>query len=107
MTETEIYTAPVRDGAMISAPVYESHKRGGYYYLIRDGQIVGAGADYFSAGGKRHRSRWYGVVRALTGEEIRIEQYETAAQAIAATRTGPDRQALEEERSALLGEDQV
>jgi len=28
MTETEIYTAPVRDGAMISAPVYESHKRG-------------------------------------------------------------------------------
>jgi hypothetical protein len=132
MTETEIYTAPVRDGAMISAPVYEGHKRGKnwmatiapdpaapgglartfvprgrgeYYYIVSTdlvGQPVEFGADYFSAGGKRHPKRWYGVVRALTGEEIRIEQYETAAQAIAATRTGPDRQALEEERSALL-----
>jgi len=132
MAETEIYTAPVSDGAMLSAPVYEGHKRGKnwmaiitpdpaapggvartfvprgrgeYYYIVSTdlvGQPVEFGADYFSAGGKRYPKRWYGVVRALTGEEIRIEQYETAAQAIAATRTGPDRQALEEERSALL-----
>lgn len=132
MTETEIYTAPVRDGAMLSAPVYEGHKRGknwmatiapdpaapggvartfvprgrGEYYYIVSADLVGQpvefGADYISGGGNRSRSRWYGVVRALTSEVIRIEHYETAAQAIAASRTGPDRQALEEERSALL-----
>lgn len=132
MTETEIYVAPVRDGAMLSAPVYEDHQRGKnwmakiapdpaapggvartfvprgrgeYYYIVSTdlvGQPVEFGADYYSSRGKRDPKRWYGVVRALTGEEIRIEHYETAAQAIAASRTGPDRQALEEERSALL-----
>ena len=132
MTETEIYTAPVSDGAMLGAPVYESHRRGKnwmaviapdpaapggvartfvprgrgrYYYIVSAdlvGQPVEVGADYISSGGKRSPKRWYGVVRALTSEEIRIEHYETATQAIAASRTGPDRQALEEERSALL-----
>src|SRR5690554_6293932 len=34
MTETEIYTAPVRDGAMLSAPVYEGHKRGKNWMAI-------------------------------------------------------------------------
>ncbi|MGE4375072.1 MAG: hypothetical protein AB7D01_05120 [Methanoculleus sp.] len=132
MTETEIYVAPVRDGAMLSAPVYEGHKRGKnwmatiapdpaapggvartfvprgrgeYYYIVSTdlvGQPVEFGADYYSSRGKRDPKRWYGVVRALTGEEIRIEHYETAAQAIAASRNGPDRQALEEERAALL-----
>ena len=120
MTETEIYTAPVRDGAMLSAPVYEGHKRGknwmatiapdptapggvartfvprgrGEYYYIVSADLVGQPvefADYFSAGGKRHPKRWYGVVRSVTDSEITIEECETSAAAIAAARTGPDR----------------
>jgi len=128
----ENFVGKIEDGAMVEAPVYETHKRGKnwmatiapdpaapggvartfvprgrgkYYYIVSAdlvGQPVEVGADYISSGGKRSRNRWYGVVRALTSEEIRIEHYETAAQAIAASRTGPDRQALEEERSALL-----
>jgi len=117
---------------MISAPVYESHKRGknwmaiitpdptapgglartfvprgrGEYYIYRldrprrPARRVRRGL--FFDRGQALPQALVRVVRALTGEEIRIEHYETAAQAIAATHTGPDRQALEEERSALL-----
>lgn len=132
MTKNEIYAAPVRDGAMLDAPVYETHKRGKnwmatigpdpaapggvartfvprgrgeYYYIVSPdlvGQPVEFGGDYYSGAGNRSAKRWYGVVRALTGEEIRIERYETATLAIAAAQAGPDLQALEEERARLL-----
>jgi len=94
MTETEIYTAPVRDGAMISAPVYESHKRGKNWMAIITpdrphrrtradvrpprargvllyrldrlvGQPVEFGAIIFRPGGKRYPS-------AGTGSSVRL-----------------------------------
>ena len=127
---TETYK--IEDGAMVEAPVYETHQRGknwmatieadpaapgglarefvksgrGRYLYIVGPEIVGKAveiaADYTSSGGKRHPKRWYGVVRSVTGSEITIEECETSAAAIAAARTGPDRAALEEERARLV-----
>jgi hypothetical protein len=127
-----IETYKIEDGAMVEAPVYETHQRGknwmatieadpaapgglarefvksgrGRYLYIVGPEVVGKAveiaADYTSSGGKRRPKRWYGVVRSVTDSEITIEECETSAAAIAAARTGPDRAALEEERARLL-----
>lgn len=127
-----IETYKIEDGAMVEAPVYETHQRGknwmaiieadpaapgglarefvkrgrGRYLYIVGPEVVGKAveiaADYTSSGGKRHPKRWYGVVRSVTDSEITIEECETSAAAIAAARTGPDRAALEEERARLV-----
>ena len=116
-----IETYKIEDGAMVEAPVYETHQRGknwmatieadpaapgglarefvksgrGRYLYIVGPEVVGKAveiaADYTSSGGKRHPKRWYGVVRSVTDSEITIEECETSAAAIAAARTGPDR----------------
>jgi hypothetical protein len=127
-----IETYKIEDGAMVEAPVYETHQRGknwmaiieadpaapgglarefvkrgrGRYLYIVGPEVVGKAveiaADYTSSGGKRHPKRWYGVIRSVTDSEIAIEEYETSAAAIMAARAGPDMAALEEERARLV-----
>jgi hypothetical protein len=111
------YIGKVEDGAMVEAPVYESHARGknwmatieadpaapgglarefirngrGRYLYIVGPEVVGKAveiaADYTSSGGKRHPKRWYGVVRNMTDREIVIDRHETPEQAIRAARS--------------------
>jgi hypothetical protein len=111
------YIGKVEDGAMIEAPVYETHARGKnwmatieadpaapgglarefvkngrgrYLYLVGAsliGKAVEIAADYTSSGGKRHPKRWYGVVRNVTDSEISIEGFATADEAIKAARS--------------------
>lgn len=129
---SETFVGKIEDGAMVEAPVYETHPRGknwmatieadpaapgglarafvksgrGRYLYIVGPEVVGKAveiaADYTSSGGKRHPKRWYGVVRSVTDSEIAIEHYATDAEAIKAARAGPGREALEEERARLL-----
>jgi hypothetical protein len=111
------YIGKVEDGAMVEAPVYESHARGknwmatieadpaapgglarefirngrGRYLYIVGPEVVGKAveiaADYTSSGGKRHPKRWYGVVRNVTDSEIVIDGFATADEAIKAARS--------------------
>lgn len=111
------YIGKVEDGAMVEAPVYESHARGknwmatieadpaapgglarefvkkgrGRYFYIVGPEVVGKAveiaADYTSSGGKRHPKRWYGVVRNVTDSEIVIDGFATADEAIKAARS--------------------
>lgn len=111
------YIGKVEDGAMVEAPVYESHARGKnwmatieadpaapgglarefvkngrgrYFYLVNAsliGKAVEIAADYTSSGGKRHPKRWYGVVRNVTDSEIVIDGFATADEAIKAARS--------------------
>lgn len=129
---TKIFIGEVENGAMLTAPVYESHRRGrnwmavinadpsspgglsrefvergkGKYYYIVDEDIVGKpveiAGDYFSGSGRRSPNRWYGVVRALTSTEITIEEFESPDDAIKAAQEGPDIDALQEERDRLI-----
>lgn len=117
MNEELLYSGAIEDGAMIDAPIYESHKRGRnwmaviapdpaapggvarkfvmrghgrYYYIVgRDliGKAVEFGADYYSSSGRKKSCRWYGVVLTLTDSRIAIQQYEEAYRAIDTTRT--------------------
>lgn len=127
------FTSKLEQGAMMSVPVYESHRRGRnwmaviqkdpkspgglartfmeqargeYFYLINGvkvGDPVEFGADYYSGSGKRSSTRWYGVVVALTDEEIVLEEYPTAATAIEASQKYEGRriEALREEKKRL------
>ena len=106
----------VQDGALVEAPVWESHTRGKnwaavisadprapgglarvflerargkYLYIISSlavGQPVEFGADYYSTSRRQSRLRWYGVVRAVSNDAIELEKFPTSAKAIAASK---------------------
>lgn len=110
------FESSLEQGAMLNVPVYESHRRGrnwmaiirkdpkapgglarlfmepahGNYFYFVDGIKVGApvefGADYYTGGGSRSATRWYGVVVELDDEKIVIEQYSSAEEAIEASK---------------------
>jgi hypothetical protein len=112
----ETITLPIEDGALLKVPVYSHHKRGNnwlaviwpdpaspgglgrrfqrkghgdYYYLVgrlKVGDTVEFAADYTSGGGNKSRTRWYGVVTAITDEELTVCQYETGRQAYKAAK---------------------
>jgi hypothetical protein len=97
---------------MMSAPIYETHKRGknwmaiiaaspiapggldrtflrrgngDYYYIVSDLQPntpVEFGADYYSARGKKSTKRWYGVVKTISPGSITIEECSSGRDAI-------------------------
>lgn len=138
MTDSENYVAPIECGAMTDAPVYEGHKRGRnwmaiisanptapgglerqfvprahgkYFYPIEGlaaGQAVEFGADYYSAGGRKHPSRWYGVIVRISADQIEIAPCESgdAALEMAAQMQAEaptiSRQAMLDQRDALL-----
>ena len=86
-----------------------THARGQYYYMLND-QIteqtpVEFGADYYSAGGRPSRERWYGVVISRTNDALVLEEYDTALAAINAAKQAvidPDHiTALEAEAAQL------
>lgn len=106
-------TYPVEHGALVSAPIYNDHKRGknwlaviapdpmapgglgrkfqpqarGRYLYMIDGLKVGDavefGADHYSGSGNKTPYRWYGVVRSITEESVEFEEFPTSAKAIA------------------------
>jgi len=85
--------------------------RGKYYYMITDlkpGTPIEFGADYTSSGGKRHPSRWYGVVVRVGDDAIDLAPTEGADEAFAlaeeiqAAAPADRRTALKEERAALV-----
>jgi hypothetical protein len=105
MSEEDIFA--VENGALLDAPVYETHKRGknwmaviasdpgslggtrrefckrgngAYYYIVTPelvGKAVEFGADYYSGSGNKSARRYYGVVLSLTDTEMRIRKYNT------------------------------
>jgi hypothetical protein len=124
----------IEDGAMIEVPAYEKHSRGKnwlaiiannpkapngldrvfqekgkgpYYYMVdglKAGDPVEFGADYYSGGGNRQPSRWYGVITEIDDRKIIIEEYNTAEAAIkAAAEKQPqnERERLEAEAERL------
>lgn len=127
--EEKIYEAKIENGALLDAPVYESHQRGknwmavitcdpaspggyardfckrgnGAYYYIVDQSIVGKavefGGDYYSGSGRKSSHRFYGVVLSLTDSAIRIREYDTGRQACKAAQAGAG-----PDRAALITE---
>jgi hypothetical protein len=109
---TEVFEVEIENGALLDAPVWESHKRGtnffstialdpsapgglkrqfhekargdDYYYMatFAEGDPVEFGGDYTSGGGHRSRSRWYGVCIRKTDESATFEKCDTARQAV-------------------------
>lgn len=112
MIDKLLFKSRLEQGAMVNAPVYETHSRGKnwlaiiekdpkspgglsrrfcekakghYYYFItnlKKNDPVEFGADYYTGSGKPSRSRYYGVVISITDDEIIIERSETSCQAI-------------------------
>lgn len=112
--EREIYKTGVVKGAIETAPVYETHNRGknwlavididpkspggiarnfqkkaygDYKYMVDElqvGDAVEFGADYYSGRGNKNTNRWYGVVTEV-GDNLSIERYENAKEAVAAS----------------------
>jgi hypothetical protein len=106
----------VEYGALLEVPIYESHWRGKnwmaeiwidpkapgglgrrffqkangeYYYIIdraKAPMAIEFGADYYSGSGKKSPKRWYGVIIRVTTEELVLEEYDTARQAINAAK---------------------
>ena len=109
-------TCEIEDGALVTAPIYENHKRGKnwlaviaadptapgglartfaksgrgrYLYLLTglaEGQPVEFGADYYSGSGTKRPQRWYGVIDLITDTRLLLLAYPTAKQAIAAAK---------------------
>lgn len=105
-------TFKIELNAMLEVPIWETHKRGtnwaaiieknpdspggigrdfltkakgDYYYKVDKLSLnspIEFGADYTSNGGKKYRKRWFGVVIKITEEELYIQEYLTARQAI-------------------------
>jgi hypothetical protein len=101
----------VEAGALTEVPVYESHKRGknwlaviqidptapgglrrtfqrraygDYFYMIDGlarGMAVEFGADYYTGVGRKHATRWYGVVRCVLKDGLILEAVATGIQA--------------------------
>src|SRR4051812_2548951 len=110
-TTTATISFGVELGAMTTAPVYESHKRGRnwlakivrdpgspgglgrtfqesakgrYFYFINRltaGDVVEFGADYYTGAGSKKTERWYGVVAEIADDHIAFHHTDTAAQA--------------------------
>lgn len=68
--------------------------KGKYFYLVPawciPGVAVEFGADYYSRGGKKTISRWYGVIRARTEDTLTIERTPNHEAAIAASKAAGD-----------------
>ena len=60
--------------------------RGDRYFYLTDGLEVGQpvefGADYYTGGGRKQASRWYGVVAEITEDEIVFERAADARSAV-------------------------
>lgn len=109
----------VADGALTEVPAWESHARGknwlaviradpkapngldrrfmdrahgAYYYMVaglKPGDTVEFGADYYSGGGNPRRTRVYGVVVAVTDNELQLSVTKTAPAALALAKSFP------------------
>jgi hypothetical protein len=112
VTHERTFKLPVANGALLEAPVYESHRRGTNYLAIIDidGTMPGGlerhfcdsargeclylvekimlfdalecAADYSTSVGKRKRIRWYGIVLAKTDDYLLLETCESGAKAV-------------------------
>ena len=102
----------VANGALLEAPMYESHQRGTNWLAVIDidGKLPGGlsrswmpkakgeclyliehlslfdpvefGADYTTGHGNRHYHRWYGVVTAITDGYILVEECLSGVKAV-------------------------
>lgn len=102
----------VANGALLQAPIYESHRRGSNWmavidvdptmpgglsrrwmnrgrgecmYLLEQVALFDAvefGADYTTSAGNKRRDRWYGVVTAMTEGYILVERCSTGVAAV-------------------------
>jgi hypothetical protein len=56
------------------------------YYIVEGavqaGDAIEFGADYYTGGGSKHATRWYGVVVSMTGKKIVLAETATAKKAI-------------------------
>lgn len=112
ITEREMISCPIEDGALIYVPIFEAHKRGKnwlaiikadpqapggyartfqpngrgrYYYLtgkLKPGDAIEFGADYISSGGRKTPNRWYGVVVNVSDTALRLARCATGIEAI-------------------------
>ena len=88
---------------------------GEYAYMVsglKPGDALEIAGDYTSGGGKRTRSRWYGIVTKITGDLLELQEYSTHALAIQegkrlaelaeAPAASPELDALKAEKAQLL-----
>jgi hypothetical protein len=83
----EIWIDPKAPGGLGRRFFPKAH--GEYYYMVDKAKApmpVEFGADYYSGSGKKRPHRWYGVIVCVTAEELTLEQYDTARQAINAAK---------------------
>ncbi|MCX7910007.1 MAG: hypothetical protein N2505_00275 [Endomicrobia bacterium] len=109
----EIFEMEIENGAFITVPVYESHKRGKnwfarieknprspsgldrefashargeYYYIVPNwnvGDVVEFGADYYTSGGRKHPYREYGVIIEINKEYWKVAIFDKKSEAFA------------------------
>jgi hypothetical protein len=106
------YKFTLANGALLTAPIYENHRRGSNWLAVIDIDATMPGglerrfmtrgkgeciclveqiglfdavefaADYTTGAGNKQRNRWYGVVTAKTDDFLQIEQCDSGAKAV-------------------------
>lgn len=111
-SEEEVKKLSIANGALLEAPIYETHHRGANWLAVIDvdGSMPGGlsrrflnrgrgeclylveqialfdpvefGADYTTSYGDKRRDRWHGVVTAKTDDFMVVERCKTGAKAV-------------------------
>lgn len=112
MTAAKVHKLTLANGALLTAPIYENHRRGSNWLAVIDIDATMPGglerrfmergkgeciclveqvglfdalefaADYTTSVGKKIRNRWYGVVTAKTDDFLQVEQCGSGAKAV-------------------------